>query len=160
MDLKWLALGWTPDAQFIEVKRTDSGTWYRPEGSGVVIGGKQNTISELVPGKIYEVRHVDVSDLVIQGFRRDGVNAHDSAFHTTLLGLTCRGNGRSGVSVGGASRVKVIGCLVGNNGRAQVRTEGFSRTEIVNCDLIDAEHAPATVRQGGQLTIQDDAAGP
>jgi hypothetical protein len=55
--------------------------------------------------------------------------------------------------------VKIYASLVGNNGTAQVRTEGFSRTEIINCDLIDAAHAPATVREGGQLTIQNDAAG-
>ncbi|MBP89266.1 MAG: hypothetical protein CMJ64_21540 [Planctomycetaceae bacterium] len=108
---------------------------------------------------LYEVRHVLVTDLVVQGFQQDGVNAHDSAFDTTLVGLTCRGNGRSGISVGGASRVKIYASLVGNNGTAQVRTEGFSRTEIINCDLIDAAHAPATVREGGQLTIQNDAAG-
>lgn len=109
---------------------------------------------------VYETRHVVISDLVVQGFQRDGVNAHDSAFDTTLVGLTCRGNGRSGISVGGASRVKVIACLVGNNGTAQVRTEGFSRTELVNCDLIDGEHAPATVRKGGELTIHNAAGGP
>ena len=102
---------------------------------------------------MYEVRLVVVRDLVIQGFQLDGVNAHDGVFDGTLAGLNCRGNGRSGISVGGASRVKVESCLVGNNGAAQVRTEGFSRTHLVGCDLLD-NTAPRIVRDGG--TIKED----
>ena len=86
---------------------------------------------------IYEARHVIVRDLVVQGFQLDGVNAHDGVDQGALVGLTCRGNGRSGISIGGASRVKIVACLVGDNGAAQVRTEGFSHTQIVNCDLLD-----------------------
>jgi hypothetical protein len=102
---------------------------------------------------MYEVRLVVVRDLVIQGFQLDGVNAHDGVFDGTLEGLNCRGNGRSGISVGGASRVKVESCLVGNNGAAQVRTEGYSRTHLVGCDLLD-NTAPRIVRDGG--TIKED----
>ncbi|MCA9121641.1 MAG: right-handed parallel beta-helix repeat-containing protein [Planctomycetaceae bacterium] len=105
---------------------------------------------------LYEARHIVVSDLVVQGFQLDGVNAHDSVFDATLVGLTCRGNGRSGISVGGASRVRIIACLVGNNGVAQVRTEGFSRTEIMNCDLVESANAPAVVRDGGLVSINAD----
>lgn len=107
---------------------------------------------------LYEARNIVISDLVVQGFQLDGLNAHDSVFDATLVGLTCRGNGRSGISVGGASRVKVIACLVGNNGAAQVRTEGFSRTEILNCDLIEAKNAPAVVRDGGLVSVTNDDA--
>ncbi|MBC8351828.1 MAG: right-handed parallel beta-helix repeat-containing protein [Planctomycetes bacterium] len=109
---------------------------------------------------LYEARNIVITDLVIQGFQLDGLNAHDSVFDATLVGLTCRGNGRSGISVGGASRVKIIACLVGNNGVAQVRTEGFSRTEILNSDLVEAENAPAVVRDGGLVSVTaDDAPG-
>ncbi len=109
---------------------------------------------------LYEARNIVISDLVVQGFQLDGLNAHDSVFDATLVGLTCRGNGRSGISVGGASRVRIIACLVGNNGVAQVRTEGFSRTEILNCDLVEAPHAPAVVRDGGLVSVTtDDASG-
>ena len=45
---------------------------------------------------IYEARHVEVRDLIVQGFQLDGVNAHDGAVDTSLVGLVCRGNGRSG----------------------------------------------------------------
>lgn len=105
---------------------------------------------------LYEARNIVISDLVVQGFQLDGLNAHDSVFDATLVGLTCRGNGRSGISVGGASRVKIIACLVGNNGVAQVRSEGFSRTEILNCDLIESPNAPAIVRDGGLVSVSTD----
>jgi hypothetical protein len=99
---------------------------------------------------LYEVRHVIVKDLVIQGFQLDGVNAHDGVRETTLSALNCRGNGRSGISVGGASRVRIDACLVGNNGTAQVRTEGFSHTQLTGCDLVDST-APRIVREGGRV---------
>jgi hypothetical protein len=101
---------------------------------------------------LYEVRHVVVNDLVVQGFQMDGVNAHDSVFDASLVGLTCRGNGRSGISIGGASRVELVACLVGDNGAAQVRTEGYSHTRIRNCDLVETS-APALVREGGEVFV-------
>lgn len=78
---------------------------------------------------LYEVRDVVIRDLVVQGYRLDGINAHDGVFGATLAGLNCRGNGRSGISVGGASRVSLESSLLGNNGTAQLRTEGSSLTE-------------------------------
>lgn len=103
---------------------------------------------------VYEVRHIVIRNLTVQGFQLDGVNAHDSVFSATLQGLVCRGNGRSGVSIGGASRVALIDCLVGDNGTAQVRTEGFCRVDIRNCKLLD-KTAPALVREGGQVTVNN-----
>ncbi len=103
---------------------------------------------------LYEVRMVAIRDLVIQGFQLDGVNAHDGVFGGTLSGLNCRGNGRSGISIGGASRVTIESCLVGNNGTAQVRTEGYSRTHLVGCDLLD-NTAPRIVRDGGGTVTED-----
>jgi hypothetical protein len=99
---------------------------------------------------LYEVRHVVVKDFVIQGFHLDGVNAHDGVRETVLEGLNCRGNGRSGISVGGASRVRIAACLVGNNGAAQVRTEGYSHAQLVGCDLLD-NTAPRIVQDGGRV---------
>jgi hypothetical protein len=103
---------------------------------------------------LYEVRHVVIRDLIVQGFQLDGVNAHDSAFDVSLIGLTCRGNGRSGISVGGSCRVLIQNCLVGDNGAAQVRTEGYSRTRIVDSDLVEGP-LPTVSREGGILTIED-----
>ena len=101
---------------------------------------------------LYEVRDVVVRELVIQGFQLDGVNAHDGVHRARLTGLNCRGNGRSGISIGGASRVTVEACLVGNNGTAQVRTEGFCRAQLVGCDLLD-NTAPKIVRDGGEVVV-------
>lgn len=149
-----------PDLQPLEWCLLDRTVYFRVEKDRLPDQYDLSYTSLLVGITLYEVRHVLVTDLVIQGFQQDGVNAHDSVFDATLAGLTCRGNGRSGISIGGASRVKVLACLVGNNGTAQVRTEEFSLTEIINSDLIGVEHAPATVRQGGQLTIQNNVTGP
>jgi hypothetical protein len=99
---------------------------------------------------LYEIHHVAVRDFVIQGYQLDGINAHDGVRDTTLSTLNCRGNGRSGISVGGASHVLIDACLVGNNGTAQVRTEGFSHTQLNHCDLLD-NTAPRIVREGGRV---------
>lgn len=104
---------------------------------------------------LYEVHNVVIRDLVIQGFQLDGVNAHDGVQEAVLTGLNCRGNGRSGISVGGASQVVIQACLVGNNGEAQVRTEGASQTHIVACDLLD-NTAPKIVRDGGRVVESQD----
>lgn len=104
---------------------------------------------------LYGVRHVEISGLTIQGFQLDGINAHDNVFDATIIGVTARGNARSGVSVGGASRVRIEASLIGNNGAAQVRTEGYSRTEIADCDLIE-NTAPKVVSDGGKVIFVED----
>ena len=101
---------------------------------------------------LYEVRHVVIEGLIVQGFRLDGIQCHDSVFDTALVNVTCRGNGRSGISVGGSCRVTVAGCLVGNNGEGQVRSEGNCHLEIVNSTLLE-NPAPALVREGGRVEV-------
>lgn len=103
---------------------------------------------------LYEVRNVTITNLIVQGFQLDGINAHDSAFNVVIANVTARGNGRSGISVGGASRVRIESCLVGNNGAAQIRTEGRSITELVDNDLLD-NTAPPLVQQGGQVKVMN-----
>jgi hypothetical protein len=107
---------------------------------------------------LYRVRHVRISDVIFQGFLLDGVNAHDGVLNTELVQLTCRGNGRSGISVGGASKVIARACLVGDNGTSQVRIEGVSSTRLIDCDLIDDEHAPEIEKNGGQIEQTDSTA--
>jgi hypothetical protein len=104
---------------------------------------------------LYEVRHIVITDLVVQGFQLDGINAHDSVFDATLAGLTSRGNGRSGIAINGASRVKIVACLIGDNGTAQIHADGHSHTEIINCDLIP-KSAPSVVRVGGEVLVRKD----
>jgi hypothetical protein len=93
---------------------------------------------------------VRIRDLIVQGFQRDGINAHDGAYQVAIRNVTCRGNGRSGISVGGASQVEIDGCLIAANGSAQVRTEGFSHTRITRSQLPD-KTAPALLRLGGKV---------
>jgi hypothetical protein len=106
---------------------------------------------------LYEVRNVRISDLIVQGYRLDGINAHDGVFGATLIRVTCRGNARSGVSVGGASRVRIESSLMGNNGEAQVRAEGKSHVHIIGCDLLD-NTAPPVVREGGEVIVENGQA--
>jgi hypothetical protein len=101
---------------------------------------------------LYHVKHVAVLDLVVQGFHTDGVNAHDGARNVRLGGLILRGNGRSGLAVGGSSNVAADGCLIGDNGTAQVWQSGYSALSLQLCELLEAT-APKIIRRGGRLFI-------
>lgn len=100
---------------------------------------------------LYEVHDVVIRDLAVRGFQLDGVNAHDTARRIELVNVTSLENGRSGFSIGGASRVRLDGCTAAGNGVAQVRTEGYSQTQIVG-GVFDEATAPAIVSDGGQIT--------
>ena len=104
---------------------------------------------------LYKVEHVWVRNLVVQGFRIDGINLHDNCFECEIDSVTARGNGRSGISVGGASRVKLNSCVVGDNGQGQIRTEGWSTTEIVNSELIE-NTGPKWIIEGGKLSVDGE----
>jgi hypothetical protein len=99
---------------------------------------------------LYDVHDVIIENLTIRGFFLDGVNAHDTTTRTDLIGLTCKDNGRSGISVGGASRVRIDTCTASGNGAAQVRTEAFAIVQIVDSTL-DPASAPAIVKDGGRV---------
>jgi hypothetical protein len=150
-----------PELQPLEWCLFDRHVYFRVENDKLPRQYELSHTSLPVGITLYEARHIVITDLVVQGFQQDGLNAHDSVFDATFVGLTCRGNGRSGISIGGASRVRIIACLVGDNGVAQVRTEGFSQTEILNCDLVEGANAPAVVRDGGLVSMTPaNAAGP
>jgi hypothetical protein len=105
---------------------------------------------------LYEVRNVVIRDLTVQGFQLDGVNAHDGATDCTLAGITSRGNGRSGISVGGASRVELRGCVLGNNGVAQLRVEGRAIVRTAETQLLETGEKPFEL-DGGRLWIDGKA---
>jgi hypothetical protein len=111
---------------------------------------------------IYRCEHLIISDLVIQGYRLDGINANEGVFNTLLLGITCRGNGRSGLFVGGASRVEVRATVLGDNGQskesgnsAQMIAEDYSRTLLDDCELLD-NTAPA-MQRGQHARVEEKA---
>ena len=101
---------------------------------------------------LYEVHDVVVSGLVVQGYQLDGVNAHDGVAECLLTDLTCRGNGRAGVAVMGASHVEISGCLIGDNGLAQLYCEGQSLASIENSQLLPGT-APPVMRRGGRMFV-------
>jgi hypothetical protein len=99
---------------------------------------------------VYDVHDVIISDLVIRGYQLDGINCHDTVTRSDLLNLKCIENGRSGISIGGASRVRVDTCTAAGNGEAQMRVEGFCIVQTVG-NTFDAASAPAIVREGGTI---------
>lgn len=101
---------------------------------------------------LHQVRGVTIDNLIVQGFQLDGINVHDGAFEVLLQGVTCRGNGRSGVSVGGSSRARIVDSLLGDNGAAQLRVDGYSHTAVESSQLIE-NTAPAVLQEGGELTV-------
>lgn len=101
---------------------------------------------------LFHVQWVRITNLTVQGFQLDGINAFNSARAADLTRVTCRGNGRSGVAVGGACRVDLTGCVVGNNGVAQLLTLPLSETSIHQCELL-SNTAPAWVDQGGRVFV-------
>jgi hypothetical protein len=101
---------------------------------------------------LYYVQDVVIRDLIVQGFHVDGVNSSDAVRSAKFEGLTCRGNGRSGITAAGSSRVEVDDCRLGNNGASQLRSEGYSQTQVFRSQLI-GNTAPALVYEGGRVTI-------
>lgn len=101
---------------------------------------------------LYNVHDVRIVDLAIQGFRRDGVNAHDGTRGIRLGGLILRGNGRAGLAVSGSSQVEADGCLAGNNGTAQVIVEGHGTLSLKQTELLE-NPAPKIVRTGADTRL-------
>ncbi len=145
-----------PDLQPLEWRLCDNWVYFRVEAGRLPHQYDLRYARYTVGVTLYEVHDVIIRDLITQGFVLDGINAHDGVRRTTLLGVTSRGNGRSGISIGGASQVDLEACLVGDNGQAQVRTEGQCRVRIVNCDLID-DAAPALEKKGGRVEVVQEA---
>jgi hypothetical protein len=104
---------------------------------------------------LYHVEGVAISDLVVQGFQIDGLSAFNTARNVYLTGVTCRGNGRSGVTVGGASVVEIDGCLLGNNGQSQLLTLPQSEVFVHNSRLL-GNTAPGWVDRGGKVFLGGD----
>jgi hypothetical protein len=147
--------GWgevVPRLEPLEWNLTGGYIYFRTE-PGQVPDAYQPSYAALQTGiTLYHVQGVEIRDLVVQGFQLDGINAFDAATNIQLLGVTARGNGRSGISVGGSSRVEIRDALVGDNGVAQFRIEGYSKAYLFDCELI-GNTAPAEMVAGGQLWI-------
>jgi hypothetical protein len=102
----------------------------------------------------YHVRGVAVGNLTVQGFAIDGLQCHD-AYNISLVSITARGNGRSGIAITASSRARIEDCLLGDNGAAQLHIEGYSQTRVSNSDLLD-NTAPAYLLLGGKLYFDSE----
>jgi hypothetical protein len=101
---------------------------------------------------LYHVQQVVITDLVVQGFRVDGIQAANSAREIQIINVTCRGNGRAGIAVGGASQVAIERCTIGDNRWAQLLTLPLSETHVFRSELLPLT-APAWVDQGGRFFL-------
>jgi len=104
---------------------------------------------------LYHVHGVAISGLTVQGFQLDGIAAANSATEVRLNNVVARGNGRAGVSVGGASSVVLEDCLIGNNGEAQLLTLPYSAATVKNSELI-GNTAPGWVDRGGRVAVDGE----
>jgi len=103
---------------------------------------------------LYNTEHVRIENLVIQGFQQDGINAHELVSHCELVGVECRANGRSGISVGGVSRATILQSNCYDNGRAQLRVEGLARVQTQGCEFDHGNAAaPWIEMRGGSVTV-------
>lgn len=117
-----------------------------PEDYPLTYADKQTGIT------LFHVDHVVIQDLTVQGFQLDGINAFNSARNVVLRRVMCRGNGRSGVTVGGASLLDLDGCQIGDNGGSQLLALPWSETHVRGSNLL-GNTAPAVVRRGGEVFI-------
>lgn len=103
---------------------------------------------------LFQVNYVRITDLTVQGFQLDGISLQNSARNVSLVNVTCRGNGRSGIAVGGASFVDISRSLLGNNGQAQLLTLPYSETHVRESHLL-SNTAPGWVDRGGRVYLGD-----
>jgi hypothetical protein len=101
---------------------------------------------------LYHVERVIIKDLTVQGFQIDGISAPNSARRVTLKGVTCAGNGRSGVAVGGASQVDLDSCVLRGNGVAQLLTLPESEVHLRQSRL-PGDTAPGWADRGGRVYL-------
>ncbi len=86
---------------------------------------------------LYDVQNVVIRDLVVRGYRIDGINAHDRCSNVKLINVSARENGRSGLTVAGASRVEIGATLSELNGESQLRVEGRAIAYLGNVDVAE-----------------------
>lgn len=100
---------------------------------------------------LYDVQYVVISDLVVRGYRIDGINAHDRVDQVRLVNVTSKHNGRSGVTIAGASNVGISGSTLQLNGLAQLRAEGRAIAYVDNVQLSDTLGKETITEDKGQI---------
>lgn len=146
-------IGWErPKLKELEWYMRDGVIYFRPENNKLPKHYRMTTAGHKAGITLFHVRHLLIKDLIIQGFHLDGINAFNSVRDCKILGVTCRGNGRSGVFVGEGSKIDLEQCVVGTNGRAQIRVEPFAQIIVTQSDVFD-DTAPKWVINRGKLIV-------
>lgn len=98
---------------------------------------------------LYDVQNVVIRDLNVRGFRIDGMNAHDRVYGAVLLNVRSFQNGRSGITVAGASEMTIRQSTAEQNGVSQLRVEGRGAARLVDTKLGEsAENAVLKLDKG------------
>jgi hypothetical protein len=147
-----------PDIAPLEWFRRDAHVYFRVEPDRLPAEYALSCSARQTGVTLYHVHDVMIVNLVVQGFRLDGINVNDGVRDCVLAEVTCRGNGRSGIVVAGTSQVGITHSLVGDNGDSQLRVEGYSATRLEDTHLLD-NTAPAIFRRGGELMIDGQITG-
>jgi hypothetical protein len=143
-----------PQLELHEWCLQDGWIYFRVDEGKLPLAYNLSCCGEQVGITLYEVHDVVIEDLVLRGFWLDGVNCHDNVKRTDLVRLTTTQNGRSGISIGGSSRVRIDTCTSAANGAAQVRIEGYCTVEMID-NRIDPTTAPALERDGGRIVATE-----
>jgi hypothetical protein len=108
---------------------------------------------------LYNTEHVRIENLIVQGFHTDGIRVTDTVRHCVIERVECRANGRSGIAIGGASRVTIRQATSYDNGRSQLRVEAYAHVDLEDSDL-DDEGPTALDVVGGRVTVDGAAYAP
>lgn len=117
-----------------------------PQAYGISVSKEQTGLT------LYDVSDIVIRNLTVTGYRLDGVNCHDLVTNVKLENVVATNNGRSGVSIGGSSRVAIQGGSLSGNGQAQLRAEGQSIAEAIGI-RIDAGKSTAIDQAGGRVIV-------
>ena len=99
---------------------------------------------------LYDTSNIVIRDLKVVGYRLDGINCHDLVNNVRFENIVAAENGRSGFSIGGASKVIIKGGELRGNGESQIRSEGQSETELVGVK-IEAGKTKAIDQSSGRV---------
>lgn len=106
---------------------------------------------------LYKVEGVVIHNLIVQGYRLDGLNLNDATGPVVLFGVTARDNGRSGVAIVGASDVDMQSCTLADNGKCQLLLEGYAQCNLGDCQISDGSSPKWEIHNGAKFLIDGRA---
>lgn len=141
-----------PALEPLEWTLADGFVYFRVEPTKLMDDYDLSAPTDAVGVTLYNVHDVVIRNLTVQGFQLDGINAFDNVRDCVLLGVTSRGNGRSGITVANSARLRIVDSLVGDNLFAQLYTEGLAVARVEETDLLP-QTAPPIIHRGGEVLV-------